>query len=176
MNRRREPANAGSPELVLTLSFSRGLSRAGVPSKPRLASFAAAALARRRGRFLLDLRFLDETEAIALNRGFRGRDYPANVLAFPSALRLAEGRLLGDVALCLPVARREAAEQEKPLVHHLAHLIIHATLHLLGYDHQQPAEAERMEALERRLLARLGVPDPYATPEQRRSLASSSKR
>lgn len=176
MNGRREPAYAGSPELVLALSFSRGLSRAGVPSKRRLASFAAAALARRRGRFLLDLRFLDEAEAIALNRSFRGRDYPANVLAFPSGVKLAEGRLLGDIALCLPVARREAIEQEKPLVHHLAHLIVHATLHLLGHDHQRPDEAERMEALERRLLARLAVPDPYAAPDERRCLTSSSRR
>lgn len=160
--------SSGSPALILRLSFGPDLSRAGVPSKARLVSVIALALARRRGRFLLDLRFLDEAEAIALNQRFRGRDYPPNVLAFPSGLRLPEGLHLGDIAICLPVARREAEAQGKPFPHHLAHLLLHATLHLLGHDHEEPAAAERMEGLERRLLARLGIPDPYATPEARR--------
>lgn len=163
-------------ELMLRLSFTAGLSREGVPSKARLCDLIATALARRRGRYFLDLRFVDEREAIELNRRFRDRDYPPNVLAFPSGLKLPEGRHLGDIALCLPVARSEAKEQEKPLLHHLAHLLLHATLHLLGHDHEEPAEAAKMEALERRLLARLGIPDPYAPPEERLSLASSNSR
>ncbi len=99
----------------------------------------------------------------ALNAQFRGQDKPTNVLSFP-APENPEG-FLGDVALAFETCAREAGEQGKPLSHHLQHLVAHGVLHLLGYDHQDDAEADEMEGLERRILSGLGVPDPYAPGE-----------
>jgi probable rRNA maturation factor len=96
----------------------------------------------------------------ALNARFRGQDKPTNVLAFPAPPN-AE-RFLGDVALAFETCAREAAEQGKPLGHHLQHLVAHGVLHLLGYDHMTEAEASEMEGLERAVLAGLGIADPYA--------------
>ncbi len=96
------------------------------------------------------------------NREFRGRDYATNVLSFPYEPGPGEHPgLLGDIVICAPVVLREANEQGKPARDHFAHLAIHGVLHLLGYDHESDADAERMEALERRVLAALGIPDPY---------------
>ena len=104
---------------------------------------------------------LADDEAVRdLNARFRGKDAATNVLSFPAAANA--GGHLGDIALAGGVCAREAAEQGKPLADHLRHLVIHGVLHLLGYDHADDAEAERMEALERDLLAGLGVADPYA--------------
>ncbi|MDB5480948.1 MAG: hypothetical protein JWO83_2001 [Caulobacteraceae bacterium] len=98
-----------------------------------------------------------------LNARFRATDAPTNVLAFPAAAN-PEGAT-GDIALAFGVCEREARTQGKPLADHLRHLVIHGVLHLLGYDHQDEAEATAMEARERELLAGLGVDDPYA-PER----------
>ena len=106
----------------------------------------------------------DDDSVRALNRDFRQKDYATNVLSFPSAqdpIGNPEGQI-GDIALAYGVCAREAAEQGKPLAHHLQHLVAHGVLHLVGYDHQTESEAEEMEALERRILAGLDVPDPYA--------------
>ena len=94
-----------------------------------------------------------------LNACFRGNDTPTNVLAFPAADSARPH--LGDVALAYGVCATEASEQDKPLEHHLMHLVAHGVLHLLGCGHYEDEEAEAMEALERRILAGLGVPDPY---------------
>jgi probable rRNA maturation factor len=100
-------------------------------------------------------------EAVAtLNRNFRGKDGPTNVLSFPAAGR-ADNHL-GDIALAAGVVAREAEARGIAVEDHLRHLIVHGFLHLQGYDHQQDDEAEHMEDLERRALARLGVSDPYA--------------
>ena len=96
----------------------------------------------------------------ALNAAFRGKDSPTNVLSFPGPDAAAH---LGDIALALGVCAREAAEQGKTLAAHLQHLTAHGVLHLLGYDHETDADAEVMEAKERRILASLGVADPYAS-------------
>jgi len=101
-----------------------------------------------------------------LNRDYRGRDAPTNVLAFPTwrpgmCTPAEVPLLLGDVVLAFETVAREAAEQGKPLTDHLRHLIVHGVLHLLGYDHRTRAEAVRMETLETLTLAELGVPDPY---------------
>ena len=104
----------------------------------------------------------------ALNRRWRGRDKPTNVLSFPAPARvpskLPRGtpRHLGDIVLAYETVAREARAAGKPLDHHLAHLALHGFLHLLGYDHESHGQAEAMERRERRILARLGVPDPYA--------------
>jgi len=108
----------------------------------------------------------DDDSVQALNRDFRQKDKPTNVLSFPSPPN-PEGQI-GDIALAYGVCAREAAEQGKPLAHHLQHLVAHGVLHLLGYDHESDDEAEAMEALEREILAGLDVPDPYAGDAEER--------
>lgn len=104
---------------------------------------------------------LADDDAVAeLNQQFRGKAGPTNVLSFPAPDNPENH--LGDIALAYGVCVREAEEQGKPLASHLQHLVAHGVLHLLGYDHLTEAEAEEMEDLERRILAGLGVPDPYA--------------
>jgi probable rRNA maturation factor len=95
-----------------------------------------------------------------LNARFRGKDLATNVLSFP-AHETADGHL-GDIALAYGVCAQEAAVQDKPLSAHLQHLVVHGVLHLVGYDHEDDADAEVMEAAERDILAGLGLPDPYA--------------
>lgn len=102
----------------------------------------------------------DDAAVEALNGQFRGKPVPTNVLSFPAPATAAPH--LGDIALAFGVCAREAQAQDKPLAHHLLHLTTHGVLHLLGYDHETDADAEVMEALERDILAGLGVPDPYA--------------
>ena len=101
-----------------------------------------------------------DEEIAELNLQFRAKPGPTNVLSFPSPPSARPH--LGDVAVAYGVTAREAAEQSKRLEHHLMHLVAHGVLHLVGYDHETDSEAEDMEALERRVLAGLGAPDPYA--------------
>lgn len=102
--------------------------------------------------------FADDDAVRALNRTFRGKDAPTNVLSFPAP----EGfGALGDIALALETVTREAEAQGKPVRAHATHLLAHGFLHLIGYDHEAEADAERMEARERAILAALGLPDPY---------------
>ncbi|WGJ14617.1 rRNA maturation RNase YbeY [Methylocapsa sp. D3K7] len=96
-----------------------------------------------------------------LNRKWRGRDEPTNVLSFPAAGDLASAPLLGDIIIAFETTAREAAEAGKPLRDHLAHLVVHGFLHLIGHDHAETAEAVAMETLERAILAKLGIADPY---------------
>jgi len=125
----------------------------GAPAAARLRAWARAAA---RAGQEITLRVVGAAEGRALNRRYRGRDYATNVLSF------AYSRAQGDVVLCHPVIRREARAQGKPLAAHYAHLVVHGVLHLSGYAHARAADARRMERRETRLLARLGVPDPYA--------------
>jgi probable rRNA maturation factor len=111
------------------------------------------------GAFGFVVLLTDDDSVRDLNRRFRGKDVPTNVLSFP-APENPEGHL-GDIALAYGVCAREAGEQGKPLGRHLQHLVVHGVLHLLGYDHMSDDEAEAMEGLERVVLAGLGVPDPY---------------
>lgn len=106
--------------------------------------------------------FADDAMVHALNRDFREKDKPTNVLSFPDGEDDGTGTInLGDVILALETIQREAVEQEKPFIDHLTHLMVHGTLHLLGYDHMTEAEAKEMESLEVALLAKLGINDPY---------------
>ncbi|OHB29710.1 MAG: rRNA maturation RNase YbeY [Phenylobacterium sp. RIFCSPHIGHO2_01_FULL_69_31] len=124
---------------------------------------AEAALAREGTAGAVTLLLTDDESVRELNDRFRGKDSATNVLSFPAPANPEEH--LGDVALAYGVCAREAAEQGKPLSHHLQHLTVHGVLHLLGYDHIGDDEAEAMEGLERAVLAGLGVPDPYAAGE-----------
>ncbi|MEX2149855.1 MAG: rRNA maturation RNase YbeY [Steroidobacteraceae bacterium] len=108
----------------------------------------------------LGIRVVGSGESGALNRRWRGRAGATNVLSFPSAPTPGR-RQLGDIVVCAPVVAREAREQGKALRAHWAHMIVHGTLHLLGFDHVRTADARRMERRERALLARLGIKDPY---------------
>jgi probable rRNA maturation factor len=120
---------------------------------------------RERG-FLVGVVLTDDAEQQRLNRDYRGQDKPTNVLSFAltdSGDPVAPGMpvLLGDIVLAFETVAREAAEQDKPLADHLRHLVVHGALHLLGFDHENAAEAAIMEAREAAILRRLGVPDPY---------------
>ncbi len=143
-------------------------SQAGrLPSETQLRAWCELALRQRTADSELTIRLVDEAEGRELNRSYRQRDYATNVLSFPADVpdEMLDIPLLGDLVICVPVVEREAAEQDKTLEAHWAHLVIHGCLHLLGYDHIEDAEAEEMEALERTLLAELGHPDPYADDE-----------
>jgi probable rRNA maturation factor len=114
------------------------------------------------------VRVVGEQESRDLNNRYRGADKPTNVLAFPADASAIPGlpaesrRMLGDLAICGAVVEREAVEQGKTAAAHWGHLLVHGTLHLLGYDHQTPAEAREMERLEASILAARGFGDPYA--------------
>jgi probable rRNA maturation factor len=111
----------------------------------------------------VSLYLADDSALRALNLSWRGIDKPTNVLSFPSAAgRPGEARTLGDIALAYETLAREAEDLGVSLADHYRHLLVHGFLHLIGYDHETDAEAERMEALEAKILARLGVADPYA--------------
>ena len=152
-------------QLQVHVSRAAGLSARGIPRADSFRTWAGAALqvARRRRASELSVYIVDSAEGRELNRHYRSRNYATNVLSFPAELppgvRLP---LLGDLILCAPVVASEATEQGKPLRHHYAHMTVHGVLHLLGHDHLVDAEAERMEALERKALAQLGIADPYA--------------
>lgn len=110
----------------------------------------------------LTVRIVDEDEARTLNRTYRDKDYVPNVLSFPFNAGRETGRgLLGDVMICAPVVEREAGEQGKTRLAHWSHLVVHGVLHCCGFGHDTEGEAERMEGLERRILAEFGFPDPY---------------
>ena len=110
----------------------------------------------------LSILFTDDAHIQSLNKGFRGKDKPTNVLSFPQG----SGPLLGDIALAAETVRNEAALAKKAVEAHIAHLIVHGFFHLIGYDHMAEEEAEAMEALERDALRRMGIADPYAAQEQ----------
>ena len=137
------PASAGVPEIIV----EDGAWRRMVPRLDCWVRRAAAAAGGHCGAVLLT----SDGAVRRLNRTYRGRDKPTNVLTFDS----------GDVALASGVVRREAAAQDRPVAHHLAHLVVHGVLHLQGLDHGGAGEARRMEMAEARVLRRLGVPNPW---------------
>jgi len=114
----------------------------------------------------------DDVGIRTLNSNWRGIDKPTNVLSFPALQPTGPRgdddapRMLGDIAIAYETMRREADEEQKPFDHHLSHLTVHGFLHLIGYDHETDDEAEEMEALEREILAHLGIADPYADRER----------
>ncbi|WP_114241729.1 rRNA maturation RNase YbeY [Dyella sp. C9] len=148
------------------VSIVYGVARKGVPAAASFRRWVDAALrgAKRRKAAELAIRIVDTREGRMLNREYRGRDYATNVLSFPAELPPGLNLpLIGDLAICAPVVAREAAEQGISPRDHWAHLTVHGVLHLLGYDHIEDTEAEAMEALETRILAGLGIADPYAS-------------
>ena len=150
----------------LDVSIHYGLPRAGLPAAVSFRKWVAAALENRIREADLAIRIVGTREGRALNRHYRGKDYATNVLSFPAELPegLPDGvklPLLGDLVICAPVVAREAKEQKKSVTDHYAHLTVHGALHLLGWDHENEADAICMEQLEREILSSLGIEDPY---------------
>lgn len=144
---------------------SYAIPRKGIPSAASFRRWVEAARggARHRRPAELSIRIVGAREGRALNLRYRDRNYATNVLSFPVELPPGvRSPLLGDIVICAPVVAREGREQGKILRDHYAHLTVHGVLHLLGFDHQNDKDAGRMEVLETRVLAGLGIPDPYA--------------
>jgi probable rRNA maturation factor len=163
------PSMSGmSRSIAIALSVTAG----DWPPEAELARLAARAVEAVVGELALSVSgpcelsvvFTDDSHIAALNRQWRGKAKATNVLSFPAGMPAANGGLptiLGDIVLARETILREALVDEKPFNHHLTHLIVHGLLHLLGYDHEDDTEADRMEALEKRILSRLAIPDPY---------------
>ena len=151
----RRAGSARSPGKGRLRLNLRGATDPELPSRSTLRRWVAQALS---CAGEITLVFVDSRAGRRLNRQFRGRDYATNVLTFPYQI---EPFVVADVVICLSVVRREALEQGKTLRRHLAHLIVHGVLHAQGLDHARAGDARRMEALERRLLAQMRIPDPY---------------
>ena len=158
---------------IPVVELQTDLAAAGLPDQAQVQRWAEAAARLAGGaRGEIAVRLVDEAESRALNHDYRGKDYATNVLSFPFELpegmpeemraELGEG-IIGDIAICAAVVEREAKEQGKASEAHWAHMVVHGVLHLLGHDHIEDAGAEIMEALEVRILAELGYPDPYFT-------------
>ncbi|MGH8119935.1 MAG: rRNA maturation RNase YbeY [Gammaproteobacteria bacterium] len=146
----------------IKVHIQRAINTSGLPSNQHIRKWVRAALGDCACQSELTVRLVGTMEASRLNRKWRNKKGPANVLSFPAgdAHGILHG-LLGDIVLCAPVIAREAMQQGKKPIAHWAHMIIHGTLHLMGYDHKKPAETRKMESLEIKILADMGIADPY---------------
>jgi probable rRNA maturation factor len=151
--------------IELTLDVQNASTAADLPSAEQIEVWVQAAMQGAQwqdGAAELTVRIVDADEGRELNHSYRERDYATNVLSFPFTAPIPMPvTLLGDLVVCAPVVQQEASEQQKTLVAHWAHMIVHGTLHLLGYDHIEDDEADRMERLETTILTGLGFADPY---------------
>lgn len=146
----------------LDLDVQYAVPAEGLPSAGEIRLWVLAALAERRQDVDMTVRITDTEEITALNSTYRQQNKATNVLSFPMDIPEELGlSALGDVVICAEVVAREAQEQSKSNQAHWAHMVVHGTLHLLGYDHIEEDEAEEMEALECQLLQQLGFADPY---------------
>lgn len=147
----------------LLLNVQRASSVRGLPSAASITDWARAALAGSGpGTAEITVRLVDEPESADLNKRYRGKRGATNVLSFTYDLAPEKAGLAGDLLVCAPVVQREAVQQDKRPRAHWAHMVVHGILHLRGHDHVRITDAEIMEALEIRILKRLGFPDPYA--------------
>src|SRR5688500_3719166 len=151
----------------LALSVTRG-TRAWVPARSRMTHWAAAALGRKGEGREIAVRVVASRESRELNRQWRGKDKPTNVLSFPAPAQSKRGKPadfrlpLGDLVICADVVRREAVLRGKPVEAHWAHLVVHGSLHLIGYDHEAgKREQMRMERREISVLKNFGIGNPY---------------
>ncbi len=155
-------AVAAAPQCTIAITVEGGWREDTHMPPAQRAAQAALAQAALPGETEMSILLTGDGRMRGLNRKFRGQDRPTNVLAFSAETAAASApRLLGDVAVAYETAAAEARQAEIPLADHLCHLVVHGTLHLLGYDHTGDSDAEAMEALERRVLAGLGIADPY---------------
>ena len=153
--------------MSVRVDVQRASADEGIPDSEFVAAWVTRAIraCREAGDCEVSVRIVDAEEMQALNRDYRSKDTPTNVLSFPAGSVAGfpgdEPEPIGDIVVCAGVVLAEAAAQGKAAPDHWAHMLVHGALHLLGYDHQSDAEAEAMEALERRILAAHGVDDPY---------------
>ncbi|WP_370597049.1 rRNA maturation RNase YbeY [Rodentibacter trehalosifermentans] len=134
----------------------------GLPTEAQIIQWATEAVQPESENVEMTVRIVDEAESHQLNLTYRGKDRPTNVLSFPfECPDEVELPLLGDLVICRQVVEREACDQGKPLMAHWAHMVVHGSLHLLGYDHIDDEQAEEMESLETQIMQRLGFADPY---------------
>ncbi len=151
--------------MSVEVAFQRA-TRQRLPSNREMGAWLTHALRKLKPDASLTVRLVDIEEGRELNARWRGKTGPTNVLSFPvSGLEAIAPGMLGDIVLCAPVLKAEASAQKKTIAAHTAHLLVHGALHLLGFDHSDDEQAARMEALERKLMAELQFPDPYAERE-----------
>lgn len=143
-----------APDWPHAASMCNAVMHAATPKLPQLANATP---------FSFTIRLATDETVRGMNKQFREKDYPTNVLSFPADAESSEEgeRYLGDIIISLPTTRREAEAEGKAPNHHLQHLALHGLLHLLGYDHMEDAEAKKMESLETELLALASIPNPY---------------
>ncbi len=140
--------------------------RSGLPTEADFQRWLEAVLSRFQKKSEITIRLVDDTESRELNFRYRGKNQATNVLSFPFECPAAiDIPLLGDLVICRQQVEREAAEQNKTTHAHWAHMVIHGSLHLLGFDHIMDEDAEKMESLETEIMQTLGYPDPYITTD-----------
>ncbi len=159
---------SSAPAAALKLSVVRAVRGGWLPARRELAGWATAALGRGAARRELAVLLAGRSRSRTLNARYRGRDQATNVLSFPASAAAARMGLLGELVICPAVLRAEARSQGKSPRAHWAHLVVHGVLHLAGYDHERPADAQRMERREIRVLRALGIGNPYRMPPVRR--------
>lgn len=154
---------------MLTVDIQHACSDCAPPSDEEIHSWALAAIQavkQNEAEWELSVRLVDPAEIQQLNREYRNKDKATNVLSFPCELPAdVDVPLLGDLVICAAVVKQEAQAQQKPEPSHWAHMVVHGTLHLLGYDHIEDDEAEIMESLETQILVQLGFAEPYVERE-----------
>jgi probable rRNA maturation factor len=157
---------------MINVDLQTELEADNLPNFEQFNLWATTALTGLKDMADLSIVIVDSAESQSLNLEFRGKDKPTNVLSFPfevpaelAHIRDEMGNLIGDLVICAEVVESEAHEQNKPLLHHWAHMVVHGCLHLLGYDHIKDDEADTMENLERQILAKLDINDPYLITE-----------
>ena len=161
---RKRPRTKNPPQIDVIVRSARWRERPTAKTIVKKAVFAAAIAASTRP-IELAIVLSDDSAIRALNRNWRGKNAPTNVLSFPAATpgkARSASPYLGDIVIADQTTAREAVAEGKPFNHHLTHLAIHGFLHLLGYDHENDRDAQTMERLERKILKRLAIPDPYA--------------
>ena len=154
-------------ELHLDLQFALDTSGYALPSEEQIRAWVSAVLEGRMSEAEVTIRIVDEVESEQLNQQYRHKQGPTNVLSFPFQSDVPmDIPLLGDIVICAPVVVREALEQHKDLSSHWAHMILHGTLHLLGFDHISDTDADKMEQTEIQLMQQLGFSNPYEVSTQ----------
>ncbi len=136
----------------------------GIPSDQKLTQWCHAVIHDLNESKELTIRIVDEHESAELNEAWRNKTGPTNVLSFPFDDDFEHTKILGDLVICASILEKEAKQQNKPLEAHWAHIIIHGSLHLLGYDHINSTDAEIMESKEQQIMADLGFKNPYQLP------------